>query len=192
MSGSNGAKIFVVTVLLGMGSVQATSLYQESRYQALTSDRKASHRGDVITVMVYENSSATSTANTTAGRDANVGFDIESPSKSRFGSIKLNNQLDGRGQTRREGKVLAQITVTVTGVVENGDLLIAGEQLLEINNERQQIKVEGRVRSQDVSEANTVLSTRIADAKISYIGAGDLADKQRPAWWQRFLTVFGL
>jgi flagellar L-ring protein precursor FlgH len=84
------------------------------------------------------------------------------------------------------------LTVTVKGVAENGDLLIAGEQLLEINNERQQIKVEGRVRPHDISDVNTVLSTRIADAKISYVGDGDLADRQRPSWWHRLLTWFGL
>jgi flagellar L-ring protein precursor FlgH len=108
------------------------------------------------------------------------------------GDIRSTNQLDGRGLTQRQGKVLAQLTVTVKGVAENGDLLIAGEQLLEINNERQQIKVEGRVRPHDISDVNTVLSTRIADAKISYVGDGDLADRQRPSWWHRLLTWFGL
>ena len=48
------------------------------------------------------------------------------------------------------------------------------------------------MRPQDVSDANTVLSSRLADAKISYIGDGDLADRQRSAWWQRLLTWFGL
>ncbi|HYD78326.1 MAG TPA: flagellar basal body L-ring protein FlgH [Paucimonas sp.] len=170
----------------------AASLYQESTYQSLAGDRKAHRRGDLITVLVYENSSATSAANTTAGRNAGIGFDLDMPGTGKNGSIGLDNQHDGRGQTRREGRVLAQLTATVRDVTPNGDLVIAGEQLLEINNERQQIKVEGRVRAQDVSEANTVLSTRIADAKISYVGEGDVSERQRPAWWMRLLTLFGL
>lgn len=187
-------------VLLLLAAVVATqalpasaiSLYQEGSYQPLASDRKARRPGDAITVLIYENSSATSTANTNTGRDASVGFDIDSFGKDRNAGIRSSNQLDGHGRTRREGRVLAQITVSVTDIAANGDLLVSGEQLLEVNNERQQIKVEGRVRQQDVSERNTVLSTRLVDARISYVGEGDLADRQHPSWWQKLLTWFGL
>jgi flagellar L-ring protein FlgH len=180
-----------VAFLQGHGAL-AASLYQEQSYQSLSSDRKAHHAGDLITVLVYENTSATSAANTSTGRDANVAVELESPSRTRNAGITTNNQLDGRGRTQREGRVLAQITATVKEIAENGDLIIAGEHLLEVNNERQQIKVEGRVRRQDVSDTNTVLSTRLADAKISYVGDGDLSDRQRPAWWHKLLTWFGL
>ncbi|MFZ6646140.1 flagellar basal body L-ring protein FlgH [Undibacterium sp. TJN25] len=182
----------LVTAFIPATFAGATSLYQENSYQSLASDRKAHKRGDLITVMVVENSSATSTANTTAGRDANVGLDIEGFGRSRAGAIKTTNEMDGRGLTQREGKVVAQITVRVGDVSPNGDLLISGEELLEINNERQQIRVQGTIRPQDISDANTVLSTRIADAKISYVGSGDLSDKQRPGWWQKIFTWFGL
>jgi flagellar L-ring protein precursor FlgH len=77
-------------------------------------------------------------------------------------------------------------------ILPSGDLVVAGEQLLEINNESQRISVEGRVRPQDVSDTNVVLSSRIANARIRYAGQGDLSDRQRPAWWQRFLTLFGV
>ncbi|OEZ54743.1 MULTISPECIES: flagellar basal body L-ring protein FlgH [unclassified Duganella] len=174
------------------GGAQATSLYQPATYQSFTSDLRPRRVGDLITVMVYESASASSTANTSAGRDAGVGMDIHTPGKGYNAGVKANNQLDGRGRTAREGRVLAQITVAIREITEQGDLVIAGEQLLEVNNEKQQIRVEGRIRPQDVSDANVVLSTRIAGAKISYVGQGDLADVQHPAWWQRFLTLFGL
>lgn len=175
-----------------MDNVAAASLYQEGAYQSLTSDRKAHRAGDLLTVLVYENSSASSTANTTAGRDAQVGVDLDWNGNRRGGGVSTANQLNGRGRTQREGRVLAQITVSVQRIAENGDLLIAGEQLLDVNNERQQIRVEGRVRPQDVSDVNTVLSTRIADARISYAGEGDIADRQKPSWWHKVLTWFGL
>ena len=178
--------------VLAAGGAQATSLYQPAAYQPLTSDLRLRRVGDLITVMVYESASASSTANTSGGRDAGAGLELHGPGKSYMPSMKANNQLDGRGSTQREGKVLAQITVPIKEISAQGDLLIAGEQLLEINNEKQQIHVEGRIRPQDVSDANVVLSTRIANAHISYAGQGDLADWQRPAWWQRFLTLFGL
>lgn len=181
-----------LTALLGCAAAHATSLYQPSVYQSFTSDLRPRRVGDLITVMVYESASASSTANTSAGRDAGVGLDVRAPGKSHGVGIKANNQMDGRGRTEREGRVLAQITVAIKEISEQGDLLIAGEQLLEVNNEKQQIRVEGRIRPQDVSDANVVLSTRIAGAKISYAGQGDLADLQHPAWWQRFMTLFGL
>ncbi|MTV41450.1 flagellar basal body L-ring protein FlgH [Duganella radicis] len=170
----------------------AASLYEPASYQPFTSDLRPRHVGDLITVMVYENASASTTANTSAGRDAGVGVDLHGPGKSYNAGAKTNNQIDGRGRTAREGRVLAQITVAIKEITPQGELVIAGEQLLEVNNEKQQIRVEGRIRPQDVSDANVVLSTRIAAAKISYAGQGDLADLQRPAWWQRFLTLFGL
>ncbi|MYM32221.1 flagellar basal body L-ring protein FlgH [Duganella sp. CY15W] len=178
-------------LLLAAGA-HATSLYQPGAYQALTSDLRPRRVGDLITVMVYESSSASSTARTSAGRDAGVGVDLHAPGKRYNLGVKSDNQLDGRGRTEREGRVLAQITVAIKEITEQGDLVIAGDQLLEVNNEKQQIHVEGRIRPQDVSDANVVLSTRIAGARISYAGQGDLSEVQRPAWWQRFLTLFGL
>lgn len=186
---------FWCRTLLLLACVQtagATSLFVPGKYQPLTSDLRMRKVGDLITVMVYENASASSAANTSAGRDADVGLGVTgTPGKTYAGSITASNKTDGRGRTAREGKVLAQITVTIREIDDNGDLVIAGEQLLEINNERQQISVEGRIRPQDVSDTNVVLSTRVANARISYAGQGDLADKQRPAWWQRLLTLFG-
>jgi len=170
----------------------AASLFQEGTYQSLASDRKAHRPGDLITVLVYENTSASSAANTVTGRDANVALDLERISANRAAGFKATNQLDGRGRTQREGRILAQITATVKEIAANGDLVIAGEHLLEVNNERQQIRVEGRVRAQDISDANTVQSTRLADARISYVGDGDLSERQRPGWWQKVLTWFGL
>lgn len=179
-------------VCCGVAAAQGPSLYQPASYQSLTSDLRPRKVGDLITVMVYENSSASTTANTSAGRDAGVELDLRLPGKSYGPGIKTGNQMDGRGRTERGGRVLAQITVAIKEISPQGDLLIAGDQMLEVNNEKQQIHVEGRVRPQDVSDANVVQSTRIADARISYAGQGDLADVQRPAWWQRFMTLFGL
>jgi flagellar L-ring protein precursor FlgH len=178
--------------LCAAAGAQATSLYEPASFQSFTSDLRPRRVGDLITVMVYETSSASSTANTSAGRDAGVTAEVRAPGKGYALGAKSNNQLDGRGRTEREGRVLAQITVAIKEITAQGDLVVAGEQLLEVNNEKQQIRVEGRIRPQDVSDANVVLSTRIADAKISYAGQGDLSDLQRPGWWQRILTTFGL
>ena len=190
---SKAIYVSLLLALLGAGAATAAdSLYQAGTFQALTSDLRARKVGDLITVMVYETASATSTADTRSGRDAKVGVELQGQQHSYAGAIRSNNQTDSAGLTRREGKVLAQITVAIQEIGANGDLLVAGEQMLEINNEQQKISVQGRVRPQDVSDTNVVLSTRIANAQIRYSGQGDLADKQRPAWWQRLLTLFGV
>lgn len=170
----------------------ADSLYKPGSFQSLTSDVRIRHVGDLITVMVYESSSASSSANTTAGRNASVNVGVTAQRHNYAGSIATGNQSDGGGRTARVGQVLAQLTVTVREIAPNGDLVIAGDQWVDINNEGQRITVEGRVRPQDISETNVVMSTRIANARISYAGQGDVSDRQRPAWWQRFLSLFGV
>lgn len=167
------------------------SLYVPSDYQSLTSDRRLHKVGDLVSVVIFENASASSTADTGAQRDASVGLTVTEPRASKSVGISTQSDYAGGGRTQRAGKVLAQLTVSVREVAANGDLIVAGEQLLEINGERQVIRLEGRVRPRDISELNTVLSNRVADARISFAGDGVLGDRQRPAWWQQFLGLFG-
>lgn len=168
------------------------SLYSDASFQALTSDRRRFQVGEVLTVLVYEESSATSSADTGANRDSQVGVGVQLPSRSRSASVGVNNDFNGAGRTQRTGRVLAQITVLVREVLPNGDLRVGGEQLLEINGEKQTIRAEGRVRPRDINEQNVVLSTRLAEAKLAFVGDGVLGDMQRPRWWQRLLNLFGL
>lgn len=183
--------VVLAGLVLAPGAL-ATSLYQPGSYQALTSELRPRRVGDLLTVLVYENSSASTAANTSAGREAGVALDVRLPTQAKGAGISTNNQVDGHGRTVREGRVLAQLTVAIKEITPQGILVVAGEQLLEVNKEQQQIRVEGQVRPQDISDANVVLSTRISNARISYVGQGELADYQQRAWWQRFLTLFGL
>jgi flagellar L-ring protein precursor FlgH len=174
-------------------SAAAESLYREETYKPLVSDNKAYRLGDVLTVQVLETSSAASSADTRAGRSSGLGVDYsDTLHRSRAINVQVNNDFDGRGVTQRAGRLLAQITVNVVGIEPNGDLRVAGQQEVEINREKQHIKLEGRVRTQDVSDGNVVLSTRLADSRISYVGDGDLALRQRSPWWQTLLSWFGL
>lgn len=180
-------------LLLGLfGFADAQNLFREDAFQPLTGDHKGFRVGDAVTILVTENASAASTADTTAARKGNVGLNVRSPTDSRNYGIGPNNDFDGAGRTERTGKLLARITVSIRGFAPNGDLLLAGEQLVEINNERQRIKIEGRARPRDIGEQNSIYSYRLADATISYAGSGDLADRQQPSWWQRFMLWFGV
>lgn len=168
------------------------SLYSDAQFQSLTADRRRFEIGEVLTIMVYENASATSSADTGANRDSSVGMGIGLPSWNKSAAVTTNNDFSGTGRTQRAGRVLAQITVLVREVLPNGDLRVGGEQLLEINGEKQTIRAEGRVRPKDVSEQNVVLSSRLAEARLAFVGDGVLGDMQRPRWWQRLLGLFGI
>lgn len=168
------------------------SLFSDAQFQPLTSDKRRFQVGEVLTVMVYEDASASTSADTGAGRDSQVGLSAGLAGRSRNGTLAVNNDFTGTGRTQRAGRVLAQITVLVREVLPNGDLRVAGEQLLEINGEKQTIRAEGRVRPRDVTEQNIVLSSRMAEAKLAFVGDGVLGDMQRPRWWQRLLGLFGI
>jgi flagellar L-ring protein FlgH len=188
----------VAAVSLAAAAASAQSLYDEKTFQALTGDHKAHRVGDVVTVLIHEDASAVSTADTKTERNNGVSVRLDSPFHHRFivgshtGAFRTSLDFDGAAGTHRAGRLLAQLTLTVREVLPNGALVLSGEQSLEINNERQQISVEGKARAQDISEQNEILSFRLADAKITYQGAGDVALAQRPGWWARLLAAFGL
>jgi flagellar L-ring protein precursor FlgH len=142
--------------------------------------------------MIYENSSASTSSEATLQHGNKIGIEAAADAHSHQASLGSNVNFDGGGSVQRSGNLLAQITATVTGTAANGDLWISGQQIVTINAERQEIRVEGRVRLLDISEANTVPSNRIAEARISYLGDGDLAAHQRPSWLSRFFTWVGL
>jgi flagellar L-ring protein precursor FlgH len=171
--------------------VQADDLYNEKTYRPLASDKRAHLPGDVLTVLIYESSSAVTSADTSLQRRNDVAVRASVDQHGHAAAVSANNDFGGGGTVQRQGKLLAQMSVSVVGVASNGDLLVAGEQVLEINSDRQKIRVEGRVRPLDISDANAVLSSRLADAKISYLGDGDLANRQRPGFWSRLFQWAG-
>jgi flagellar L-ring protein precursor FlgH len=173
---------------------RSQSLYDPASFRPLTADNRAARVGDAITIQVIESAVASANADTGTGRRNNIGVDLavsHPRSRSATASVGMNGEFDGGGQTQRAGRLVAQLTVTVKEVLPNGDLLVAGEQTLTINDERQRIGITGRVRPQDVSDTNVVVSSRVADADITYIGEGHLADRQKPAWWRQLVDWLG-
>lgn len=173
--------------------VSATSLYDERVFRPLTGDRKAHAVGDVLTVQVFENSSASTSADTGTRRKNNLDAELTHGAR-RVGEtgIVVNGEFDGGGRTQRTNRVLITLSVSVREILPNGDLRVAGEQTLLVNQEQQRVTLEGRVRPQDISDGNLVLSTRLADARITYFGEGELSERQQRAWWRKLLDWVGL
>lgn len=180
-------------IFLACGGTRAESLYDESRFRPLTADNKAHRIGDLLTVQVYENSSASSTANTGTKRSNDIGGSITHANGRPVGQLSLgvSGEFDGGGRTQRTNKLLATLTVSVQEVFPNQDLRVAGEQFLTVNDEVQKVNLEGRVRPQDISDGNVVLSTRLADARITYVGEGDVSDRARRGLWRKVMDWLG-
>lgn len=183
--------LLLLLLLIGQAA-HGENLYKDSDYRALTADRRAYQIGDILTVLVLENSSASATAGTNTDKSSDTGIKFLSPKSQKNYSLDLQQNFDGNGRIARSGKLLAQISVLVIGKENNGDLLVKGEQVIEINGEKQSINLEGRVRPRDIDEGNSVLSSRIADAHITYIGDGVLAESQHKGWLTRLIAILGL
>lgn len=169
------------------------TMFNPGSYRALVADQKAFRVGDALTVLVQESSSASSSVDAKASRGQEVGLrgqTLGQESRGLTGGTTSSNE--GGGQVARSGRVTAQITVSVKEVLPNGELLVDGQQTVDLNGEAQIISVNGRVRPRDISDNNAVLSSRLADARIRYVGEGYLADKSQPSVWSRFVTWIGL
>lgn len=182
----------VLLAVLTAGAASAESLYNERDFRPFVADARAIRVGDNLTVVVTEFASVTASARTSTDKDGAVSGVVTRPSETKSGSISLAEDFSGGGRIERSGKLVAQLTVVVQAVEANGDLRVKGMQEISVNNEVQTLQIEGRVRPQDIDANNTVLSTRLSDAKIGYTGDGLLAEKQRPGILTRFLSWLGL
>lgn len=168
--------------------------------------RKARQAGDILTVSIVESATAANNADTKTERKSDISagvdkfFNVEqrypaSRSPQSFPYLNpltelkagISSSFDGKGTTRRSGKLAASISVRVTKVLSNGNLAIAGFREITVNNEQQYITLSGIIRPEDISADNVVQSTYISDARITYSGVGVLNDRQRPGWITRII-----
>lgn len=174
------------------GQAMATDLYSPGQWSAMATDRQAGAVGDSLTVIVYENSLGQNTAQTGSKREGAISGAIGADDRSDTAQMRLNGQFDSTAQNGRSGKLVAQISVVVDAILPNGDLHVSGQQLLNISGERTRINLKGRVRRQDISNYNTVLSSRLADAVIDYDGTGFVSRGGKPGVVGRIFNWLGL
>jgi flagellar L-ring protein FlgH len=189
---------FVLVALVGLvmpataAGTDGETLFDSELYKPLVAEEKAFRVGDVLTVIVQESASATSAADSRARRTAGL---TAQASTNRVGPLSVTGSFgtdnDGGGRTQRSGRLLATLSVRITELAANGDLVVRGEQRLSINEEDQTITLTGVVRPRDIGDNNTVASSRIADARITFNGEGFVAEKSKPGWVSRLLTFLG-
>ena len=169
------------------------SLWQASSI-ALAEDLKARRRGDIITVVISEQASASKQASTGTKRGSSISAGIPKllglettgirnwADLSDLLNASFSSKFDGTGSTSRQETLQATISAKVVDVIPNGNLLIEGRRNVKVNNEDQIIVLTGTVRGRDVSSENTINSALIADARIAYSGKGIISDRQKPGW----------
>jgi flagellar L-ring protein precursor FlgH len=177
------------------------SLYAEGA-PGLFEDHVASRVGDILVIRIDEKDVASHQADTKLDRaDATsyglpAAIGLVSALKAKYPDLdpaKLfsstsEQKFTGAGAVKREGNVVATIAVRVVQVLPSGDLFIEGTKVVMVGVEEHHIYVSGIVRRVDISEDDSVPSSRIADAEIEYTGRGDISDTQRRGWLARTLS----
>lgn len=160
----------------------------------LYSDHRAVRNDDILTVLIVESAKAGSESNTKTSKENSIGASADGgsgalkflPAFGANGASKVG--FDGSGGTSREGSLVATISARVIKVLDNGNLSIEGSKVVEINQEKEIIKLSGIVRPQDIMTNNVVYSSSIAEAQITYTGKGAVNSGQRPGVLARFLN----
>ncbi len=164
---------------------QAASLY---------SDIKAHKVGDILTVMIYENSNAASQNQIKTEKNG----EFSTSGGPGHGTLRFipffsasgenNNSYDGKGENLRSQVLRGKMSVTIIGTKPNGDLIIEGSRTIGISKDKETMTITGVVRQKDISPDNTIESYLVADASITYTGKGAANDAARPGIVMRFLN----
>jgi flagellar L-ring protein precursor FlgH len=181
---------------------EAGSLWNDGN-TSMFSDRKAREIGDIVTVLISERASATKEATTSTSRTSNMSasipnfFGLENDKLwatshnpidlQNLVNADFSNGFDGNGSTSRKEDLSASLTTQVVGRYANGQLKIRGGKEVMVNDEVQIIYLTGIVRPVDINANNTISSTKILNARISYTGKGAISDKQQPGWAMRMI-----
>lgn len=173
-------------------NVWAINLFDEELYRPLIADRKATMPGDILTVIVLETSNAQTSADLSSGKEIKTALEVGYNKDNHEVQFGLKGKGHTAAKTGRNGKIKAALTVRIKEVFPNNSYLVEGMQVITINGEQQHILLSGIVRPEDISPQNTVLSTRLADAHISYSGNGSVSDSQTRNYFYKILSFVGL
>ncbi len=191
------------------------SLFNEAEADHLFADSRARRVGDLVVVKIVENTASKTKADTTAKKNSGNNYGVgaffgqntvsivpvdpslqlpnvgKAPVDPAYKNLALDTKsvsnLTATGETKRENYVKTSMAARVTRVLPGGLLQIEGARETRVNEETEYMVLTGVIRSKDVSADNSVLSTQVADASISYYGKGVLADKQKPGWFTRLM-----
>lgn len=171
------------------------SIFQAASYgnRPLFEDQRPHMPGDVLTVVFNEQVSASKSSQSNASRKSESSFDpsVVPTGLKQLGKLGIDlkggHDFQGSGGSNANNTFTGTITVTVVQVLNNGNLRVHGEKQIAINQGTEYIRFAGTVDPRTISGDNSVLSTRVADARIEYVGDGYINDAQHMGWLQRVM-----
>lgn len=182
---------------------EAASLWSGAR-QSLLGDRRAVQQGDILTVVIEIDEEAEISNATDRSRSGSESLGIPElfglpqrvnrslPTGASLGdavSINSASSSSGDGSVKRNEKLTLRVAATIVDVLPNGVLAISGSQELRVNFEMRELLVSGYVRPEDISRQNEITYDKIATARVSYGGRGQITDVQQPRLGQQVLDV---
>lgn len=168
------------------GSVAAESLWPDSKTTttapSMYADKKAFKVGDIVTIIISETAVSSQQASTDTKKNSSVktgpgvGPLLD---KIKLFQYSGGDSMKASGTTTRSSTFATRMSAVVTKVLDNGNLEIEGTRFVATNKEKEQVKLTGVIRKQDIAPDNTVLSECIANAQITHIGSGPIGSRQK-------------
>ncbi len=171
------------------------SIYQAGHDVALFENAIARRVGDTVTIRLVEKTNASKSSSTTTSKSTSA--DLAGPTIAgrpvtvngvEVLNMGLENEtaFDGKGDSTQSNRLEGDITVTVAKRFANGNLLVRGQKWITINQGKEYVRIQGIIRPIDIAPDNSLPSSKVADASISYGGQGALADANSKGWLARF------
>ncbi len=183
---------------------QNGSLYQPYQGLSLFGNTNNHRVGDIITITLNESTVSSKSSGVAIDKEADVSL-LEGGNSTVLGrdtakslpivgnltfptSASQSRAFAGDASADQSNSLQGNISVTVTEILANGNLLVRGEKWMTLNKGDEYIRISGMIRKEDVTLDNTVSSTKLANARIAYSGTGDLASSQKMGWLSRFFN----
>ena len=167
-------------------------IYSETKGGLFATDRRAAAVGDILTVALSEDFTASKSQSATTAKSDSFKVDLPNLLDPAGDQALLDSGAEtafsGSGSAAQRNSLRGELSVTVMRVFSNGNMEIMGQKKLHLNNGNEYIRLKGIIRPQDISADNKVRSSRIANAQIAYLGAGDIADTGQKGWLSRALS----
>lgn len=174
---------------------QNGGIYQSGYQVSLYQDRIAYHVGDILTVKLEEQTQGKKKSKTKTDKKASNNFAVNEAFGANLSNAlaldtSSDQKFDGNGESDQNNQLNGTISVTVIRVLANGNLMVQGESWVTINFGREFIQLTGIVRRDDIQADNTVSSQRVANARITYSGNGQVANASRGGILTQFFNKY--
>jgi len=179
----------VIAIFLAVTPLLADSLWTADADRLFT-DHKASKVGDLVTVIVAEQTTSSQSASTDVSKDLKHGSDAGiGPLLNLLPSFEFNSSQSGAasGKTTVSSDFSTKVTATISKVLPSGNFEITGERQMVTNGEEQKIILTATVRPEDIATDNTVSSSYLADVQIKCTGKGQISDRQKEGFISKLI-----